>query len=169
MLDYFFPKKEKPTVAPDTLYYDDSIVISSARIARKNNSYAMKYVSTVKLGETTPPRLEALITLCMSLIALLVLLYYRYSERVTAESFTLLFFIVLSCAAIGGLILVFNPIHYSLRLTLINGETLLIKTKSEKKIQKIHHAVMTGIAMNRTVTDDQKDRPILRKKVAVPH
>lgn len=167
MLDYFFPKKKTPTVAPDTLYYDDAIVISSARIARKNNSYAMKYVSSVKLGETTPPRLEALITLGMSLIALLVLLYYRYSDRVTSESFTLLFFIVLCCAAIAGLILVFNPVHYSLQLTLINGETLMIKTKSEKKILKIHHAVMTAVAMNRAAKDEDQEKPILRKKVAV--
>ncbi len=169
MLDYFFPKKKKPQIAPDTLYYDDAIVITSARIARKNNSYAMKYVSSVKLHESEPPRLEALITLCLSLVALIVLLYYRYSDRVTPESFTLLFFVVLCCAAVAGLILVFNPVQFTLLLTLINGERLMIKTKSEKKILKIHHAVMTAIAMNRTAADDEQEKPILRKKVAVAH
>lgn len=133
----------------DVLLREDDITVTTARIEINNTSYSMKYVSTMTLAESHPPRQEAKLTLLVSGIAVLALLFYLVTGKVTIIGFAILFVVALLTGSVAAIILWLNPSNYSLDLTLINGEAIEINSSSERYIHKVHQAITAGVALNR--------------------
>lgn len=137
----------------DVLLREGDITITSTRLEIKNKTYALKYISTVTLDESHPPRGEALFVVVVSVIALLVVLLYAVLGKVTLGAFLIYFAISLLALAIGGLVYWLDPSKYSLSLNLVNGEVVNVNSKSERFVHRVHKALSTSLAMNRMATE----------------
>lgn len=133
----------------DVLLNEKDIIITSARLEYKETNYAIKYVSSVTLDEQHPPRLEAKLALLLSLFALVVLIVYRLTDKVTANGFIICLILLVIAATTAASIQFLAPSRFKLNLTLVNGESATIKSKNERKIHRIHQAITTAVALNR--------------------
>lgn len=133
----------------DVLLNEKDIVITSARMEYKDSNYAIKYVSSLTLDEQHPPRLEAKLALFLTLFALLVLIVYRVTDKVTSGGFVLCLVLLAVAAVIAATIQFVIPSRFTLNLTLVNGESATIKSKNERKIHRIHQAITAAVALNR--------------------
>lgn len=138
-----------PQPQDDVLLREGDITVTSARIEINNTSYSMKYVSTMTLAESHPPRKEAKMTLVLVGVAIVALIIYLINGTVGVTGFVSLFTVAALAGSVGAFILWFTPSNYSLDLTLINGEAIQINSQSETYIQKIHQAITTGVSLNR--------------------
>jgi len=133
----------------DVLLREGNITITSTRLEIKNKTYALKYISTVTLSESHPPRGEAMFVMVVSGVALLVVLLYAVLGKVTLGAFFIYFAASLLALATGGLVYWLDPSKYSLKLDLVNGEVVNVDSKSERFVHRVHKALSTSLAMNR--------------------
>ena len=133
----------------DVLLREGDITITSTRLEIRNKTYALKYISTVTLDESHPPRGEALFVMVVSIVAVLVVLLYAVLGKVTLGAFFIYIAVSLVALAIGGLVYWLDPSKYSLRLNLVNGEVVNVDSKSERFVHRVHKALSTSLAMNR--------------------
>jgi len=134
------------------LLQEETITVTSAYIEIEQTSYALKYLSTVSLSESHPPRAEALIALVICAIAVLALIVYLTLGKVSVNGFIVMVLLVLSGAAIAAAVLWLNPSNFVLDMTMINGENIQVRSQSEGYIHRVHKAVTAGIALNRQDT-----------------
>ena len=133
----------------DVLLREGDITITSTRLEIRNKTYALKYISTVTLDESHPPRGEALFVMVVSIVAVLVVMLYAVLGKVTLGAFLIYIAVSLVALAIGGLVYWLDPSKYSLRLNLVNGEVVKVDSKSERFVHRVHKALSASLAMNR--------------------
>ena len=133
----------------EVLLREGKITVTSTRLEIKNKTYALKYISTVKLTEIRPPRIEAAVVLLTTVIATIALAFYTISGKVSQSSFAIYLLMVVVAFIIGSLIFWLDPSKYTLELRLVSGEKVEIKSKSERQIHRVHRALSSSLAMNR--------------------
>ncbi len=133
----------------EVLLREGKITVTSTRLEIKNKTYALKYISTVKLTESHPPRAEAAIVLVTSVVAILALMAYMIAGKITQSGFYVYLVLALTAFAIGALIFWLDPSKFTLELKLVSGEKVEIKSKSERHIHRVHRALSSSLAMNR--------------------
>ena len=133
----------------EVLLREGKITVTSTRLEIKNKTYALKYISTVKLTEDHPPRGEAAFVLVTSVVAIIVLIYYNMTDKITQGSFVIYLLLALTAFLIGALIFWLDPSKFTLELRLVSGEKVEIKSKSERHIHRVHRALSSSLAMNR--------------------
>lgn len=133
----------------EELLQEEGITVTRARIQIEQTSHAVKYLATVTLNETHPPRSEARFALGICLFAVLVLIIYLILGKVSVYGFFVLAILVLIGAGIAAAVLWLHPSNFSLDLGMINGEKVQINSTSERHIHRVHNAIKTAIALNR--------------------
>jgi len=133
----------------EVLFREQKITVTSTRLEIKNKTYALKYISMVKLTETHPPRGEALFVLIVSLLAIVALIYYTVSDKITQDSFYIYLALSLIAFGVSLVIFFFDPSRFTLELRMVSGEKVEIKSKSERFIHRVHRALSSSLALNR--------------------
>lgn len=132
----------------DVLLREGDVTITSSRLEINKTTYALKYIATVTLQETHPPREEARMVFLLGLAALITVVVYAVTGKVSISSFLVFFGLALLAAAIGGMVYWLDPSRYTLDLKMINGEQVQISNKSERYIHRIHKALRHSLAVN---------------------
>ena len=133
----------------EVLLREGKITVTSTRLEIKNKTYALKYISTVKLTESHPPRAEAAFVVITSIIAIVALMVYMVSGKISQSGFYIYLLLALTAFIIGALIFWLDPSKFTLELKLVSGEKVEIKSKSERHIHRVHRALSSSLAMNR--------------------
>lgn len=133
----------------EVLLRENKITVTSTRLEVKNKTYALKYISTVKLTETHPPRGEALFVLLVSLVAIISLIYYTMTDKITNQHFYVYLVLAMVAFLVSALIFWLDPSKFTLELRMVSGEKVEIKSKSERFIHRVHRAVSSSLALNR--------------------
>lgn len=133
----------------EQLLREENIVITCGRIQIDKTSHAVKYLATVALSESHPPRGEARFAFGICLFALLVLIVYLILGKVSLYGFLVLAVLVTIGAAVAAVVLWLHPSSFTLDLTMINGEKVQINSSSERHIHRVLNAINTAIALNR--------------------
>lgn len=130
----------------EVLLRDGDVTITSTRLEIKKTTYALRYVSTMRLKTSEPPRFEALVVVGISVLALIALLIYVIAGRV--EPSDALVYLCLAAFALlsGGLIYWMNPPVHTLNLQMINGELVQIHCKSADFMRQMHQAITGAMA-----------------------
>lgn len=142
-------KRNSAFNADDVLYRDKSLLISTARIETKAAGYAVKYVAGIKVGVSHPPRSEALVVFLLSLVALIVLIWYRFTSVVSPTGYLVLVGMTMVTLLIGGYVYWMIPSRFTMVISLINGDSFKIKATSEAKVVAIQEAIRASMALNR--------------------
>ncbi len=133
----------------EVLLREDDITVTLSRIEVENKTYALRYISTVSLNETHPPRGEARFVIIVALCALVMSVVYGVLDKVTFLGFMIFFLASLVALAIGVLVHNLDPSKYYLILKLIDGEEVEIVKTSESFVHRVHNALATSLARNR--------------------
>jgi len=75
----------------EVLLREDDITVTLSRIEVENKTYALRYISTVSLNETHPPRGEARFVIIVALCALVMSVVYGVLDKVTFLGFMIFF------------------------------------------------------------------------------
>lgn len=133
----------------EVLLREGKITVTSTRLELKNKTYALKYISSVKLSQTHPPRGEALFVLFTSVLAIIALIAYMVTGKITQSSFYVYLSLAVLALVIGAFIYWMDPSKFTLEVKLVSGEKVEIKSKSERYIHRVHRAVSSSLALNR--------------------
>lgn len=133
----------------EILLCEDDITVTLSRIEVENKTYALRYISTVSLKESHPPRGEARFVIVVAFCALVMSVVYGVLDKVTFLGFMIFFMASLVALAIGVLVYSLDPSKYYLILKLIDGEEVEIVKTSESFVQRVHNALATSLARNR--------------------
>jgi len=133
----------------EVLLREGKITVTSTRLEVKNKTYALKYIATVKLTEVHPPRGEAAFVLVTSIIAIIALIIYTVTGKIEQSSLYIYLSLALLAFAIGAIIFWLDPSKFTLELKMVSGEKVLIKSKSERYIHRVHRALSSSLALNR--------------------
>lgn len=136
----------------EVLLSEGDITVTHSRIDVENKTYALRYISSVSLHESHPPRGEARFVIIVALCALVMSVVYGVLDKVTLLGFLIFFLASVVALVIGVLVYWMDPSKYYLILKLIDGEKIEVGDTSEAFVQRVHNALTTSLARNRFST-----------------